>query len=54
MGNVISLITGSTFVVPWLWMALGVVISFTVGLTSGYLPAVQASKLDPIEALRYE
>jgi putative ABC transport system permease protein len=54
MGNVISLITGSAFVVPWLWMALGVVICFAVGLTSGYLPAVQASKLDPIEALRYE
>lgn len=54
MGNVISIITGSAFVVPWLWMALGVVICFAVGLTSGYLPAVQASKLDPIEALRYE
>jgi putative ABC transport system permease protein len=54
IGNIISLITGSAFVIPWLWMALGVVICFAVGLTSGYLPAVQASKLDPIEALRYE
>jgi putative ABC transport system permease protein len=53
-GNMITLITGGHFIVPWLWILLGVVLCFIVGVASGYLPAVKASKLDPIVALRYE
>ena len=54
VGNVMSLFTDSPFVVPWGWMTGGVVVCFAVGIISGYFPAVKASKLDPIEALRYE
>lgn len=42
------------FVVPWAWMGLGLIVCVTVGLFAGIYPAVRASKLDPIEALRYE
>lgn len=54
IGNIMSMITGSPFIVPWGWIFGGLLISFAVGLTSGYIPAVKASRLDPIEALRYE
>jgi len=54
VGNLISLLTGGSFIVPWLWIFLGLVLCFIVGLASGIYPAIKASKLDPIEALRFE
>jgi putative ABC transport system permease protein len=54
IGNLVSILLNSPFVIPWGWIVGGLVISFIVGLASGYIPAVKASKLDPIEALRYE
>ncbi|TVP56867.1 MAG: ABC transporter permease [Gemmatimonadales bacterium] len=36
------------------WIALGVALGMTVGILSGVYPAVQASRLDPVEALRRE
>ncbi|MFD2785487.1 ABC transporter permease [Hymenobacter rubripertinctus] len=55
MGNAISLFVGEGgFIVPWLWMTVGLIICVTVGLASGYYPASKAAGLDPIESLRFE
>jgi putative ABC transport system permease protein len=54
MGNIVTLLIGGKFLIPWAWMFLGMVTCLVVGLISGIYPAWKASKLDPIEALRYE
>jgi putative ABC transport system permease protein len=54
VGNIFSLYLDTGFVVPWLWVIIGVVICFITGLTAGLYPAMKASKLDPIMALRHE
>jgi putative ABC transport system permease protein len=55
IGNLIANLIGiNAFVLPWLWMLVGMIICVAVGLLSGYYPAHKASKLDPIESLRFE
>jgi putative ABC transport system permease protein len=45
---------GTSFIVPWVWVFIGILVCFIVGVVSGYAPAVKAANIDPIEALRYE
>jgi len=54
LGNAISLAMGGAFIIPWLFIIGGFALCVLVGVISGYYPARKASKLDPVEALRYE
>ena len=54
MANGISLYFSSEFFIPWFWIFMGFTICMVVGLISRYIPAQRASKLDPIESLRFE
>ncbi|MBN8643513.1 MAG: ABC transporter permease [Flavobacteriales bacterium] len=53
-GYFIALALDFAFVIPWGAMMAAVVTTFIVAVVSGSYPALKASKLDPIEALRYE
>jgi putative ABC transport system permease protein len=54
IGLTISLASGFPVSLPWWSFALGLGFSATIGIVFGMVPAVRASRLDPIEALRYE
>ena len=46
--------TGWPTLTPFAWIGIACVSSALIGIVSGFYPAWKASRLDPIEALRYE
>ena len=53
-GNLVTIFTESSFIIPWAWILIGISLCFGVALLSGIIPAIKAANLDPIESLRYE
>lgn len=66
MGGIVGIILGIlvgfgiskaiefNFVIPWMAITAAFITTFIVAIVSGLYPAIKASKLDPVEALRYE
>jgi putative ABC transport system permease protein len=54
LGNVLSMVTDFEASIPLDWAIYGLLFCSFIGMTFGMIPAMQASKLNPIEALRYE
>lgn len=54
IGYGISTAIDFSFVIPWGAIIAATITTFIVAVVSGSYPALKASKLDPIEALRYE
>lgn len=54
IGLVLAIYIDGQFQIPWAWITLGFVVNMIVGIISGIYPAMKASKMDPIESLRYE
>ena len=54
LGNLVTLFMKVAVQVPMEWAVIGLVFCSAVGVGFGLLPAVKASRLHPIDALRYE
>jgi putative ABC transport system permease protein len=54
LGNLVAVFTHFDVSVPMEWAVIGLLFCSAVGIAFGLLPAVRASQLHPIDALRYE
>ncbi len=52
--QIVAASTGWPTITPMLWIGIACISSAGIGIVSGFYPAWKASRLDPIEDLRYE
>ncbi len=53
-GNGLAMWMKAAVVFPWDWAAIGLIVCTVIGVGAGLYPAIKASRLDPIESLRFE
>jgi putative ABC transport system permease protein len=53
-GDGLAMLLKADVVFPWGWAATGLIVCSAIGVGFGFYPALRASRLDPIEALRFE
>ena len=54
ISHLVASLTHWPTLTPFLWIGIASISSAVIGVISGFYPAWKASKLDPIDALRYE
>jgi putative ABC transport system permease protein len=54
ISHLVASLTHWPTLTPFLWIGIASISSAIIGVISGFYPAWKASKLDPIDALRYE
>ncbi len=53
-GNLFAAQLNSSLIFPWDWAITGLVVCSAIGIGFGLYPAYKASRLNPVEALRFE
>lgn len=54
VGNTLAAQMNVPMIMPWFWIGVAISVCTGIGIVFGFVPAWRASRLEPVEALRYE
>lgn len=54
LGNFVAAQMSVPMIIPWFWIVVALSVCSSIGIIFGFYPALRASRLEPVEALRYE